>query len=91
MYPMPGKSNYSKKLEAFRAHYKINTGANLDDELLHIIIKISEAHADLKKEIKRNKIVFLSAWDYFLFGLGSLVTATVIASFFIMVFLLLHK
>ena len=88
---MAGLSNYSKKLETFRAHYKINTGENLDDELLHIIIKISEAHADLKKEINHNKIVFLSAWDYFLFGLGSLVTATVIASFFIMVFLLLHK
>ena len=88
---MPVESNYSKKLEIFRAYYKANTGENLDDELLHIIIKISEAHADLKKEFSEKKIVFYGAWDYFVFGLGSLVTATIIACFFITIFLLLHK
>ncbi|MBS1666671.1 MAG: hypothetical protein JST58_04770 [Bacteroidetes bacterium] len=88
---MSSKSNYKKKLEIFRTYYKTNTGENLDDELLHIIIKISEAHADLKKDISTKKIVFLSAWDYFMFGLGSLVTATIMSCFFIILFLLLHK
>jgi hypothetical protein len=88
---MPGISNYNKKLEAFRAYYFMNTGEKLDDELLHIIIKISEAHADLKKDIRSNKLLFSSSWDYFVFGLGSIVTATVIASLFITIFLLLHK
>ena len=91
MRPMPGMSNYNKKVEAFRAYYFMSTGKNLDDELLHIIIKISEAHADLKKDINGNKLLFSSSWDYFVFGLGSIVTATVIATLFIMVFLLLHK
>ena len=88
---MPGKSNYNKKVEVFRVYYFMNTGKKLDDELLHIIIKISETHADLKKDIKANKLLFFSSWDYFLFGLGSIVTATVLASLFIMIFLLLHK
>ena len=88
---MPGMSNYNKKVEVFRAYYFMNTGKKLDDELLHIIIKISEAHADLKKDIKANKLLFSSSWDYFVFGLGSIVTATLMASLFIMVFLLLHK
>ena len=88
---MPEMSRYDKKLEVFRNHYFTNTGKKLDDELLYIIIKMSEVHADLKKDIKSNKVVFTSSWDYFLFGLGSLVTATIMACLFILVFLIIHK
>jgi hypothetical protein len=88
---MPEISRYDRKVEAFRSHYFMNTGKKLDDELLYIIIKMSEVHADLKKDIKNNKVVFTSSWDYFLFGLGSLVTATIMACLFILVFLVIHK
>jgi len=88
---MPRISNYDKKIEAFRSYYLMNTGKNLDDELLHIIIKISEAHADLKKDIRANKPAFYSVWDYFVFGLGSIVTASILATLFILLFLILHQ
>lgn len=63
---------YHKKLEAFKAHYKSEFDVALDDDILYIIIRMNEMQLDFKRQIKTiPEVRFKSAWEYFLYALGS--------------------
>ncbi len=64
-------TEYEKKLEQFRSHYKIKYGVELDDVTLYFFVRVNEMQKDLKREIKKIPAVrFRNGWDYFLYGLG---------------------
>jgi len=83
-------SSHERKIEAFRSHYFLQTGKKLDDEILLILIKISEVHADLKRDNRKSRPQFSSGWDYFVYGMGTIVTATILACLFIALYLIIH-
>lgn len=63
---------YHKKLEAFKAHYKAEFDIALDDDILYIIIRMNEMQLDFQRQIKAiPEVRFKSAWEYFLYALGS--------------------
>ena len=50
--------------------YYTRYGIRLDDELILMLIRISELHGDMKKELRTQpRIQFRHARDYFWFGL----------------------
>ncbi len=59
--------------EEFRHYYYTRHGIRLDDELLLLLMRMSEMHRDLKKEIRRTPPVqFRHGRDYFWYGFGRL-------------------
>lgn len=64
-------TEYQKKLEEFRTHYRNEYQINFDDEILYFFIRVNEMQKDIKKDIqKMPKVTFRTGWDYFLYGLG---------------------
>lgn len=64
-------TEYKKKLEEFRTHYRNEYQINFDDEILYFFIRVNEMQKDIKKDIqKMPKVTFRTGWDYFLYGLG---------------------
>ena len=63
-----------RMLEEFRHFYFTRYGMRLDDELLLLLIRMSELHRDLRKEIRNQpRIQFRHARDYFWHGFGRFV------------------
>ncbi len=57
--------------EEFRHHYYTRHGLRLDDELLLLLMRMSEMHRDLKREVRRRpKLQFRSRRDYLWHGFG---------------------
>ncbi len=57
--------------EAFRHHYYSRHGIRLDDELVLLLIRMSEMHRDLRREIRRSpRVAFRHGRDYFWYGFG---------------------
>jgi len=69
---MPAPPNrHQRRLESFRLHYYSRYGIRLDDELLLLLIRMSELHRDLRREaVGRPQIAFRHPRDYFWYGLG---------------------
>lgn len=64
-------TEYQKKLEEFRTHYRNEYQINFDDEILYFFIRVNEMQKDIKKDIRKMpKVTFRTGWDYFLYGLG---------------------
>jgi hypothetical protein len=64
-------SRYDRQLESYRHHYYTRYGIRLDDELILMLIRISELHGDMKKELRTQpRIQFRHARDYFWYGFG---------------------
>ncbi len=64
-------SRYDRQLEYYRQHYYTRYGIRLDDELILMLIRISELHGDMKKELRtQNTIQFSHAREYYWYGFG---------------------
>ena len=82
-------NDYNKVLEIFRQHYFIKYGVKLDDEVLYFFIRINEMQYDLKKDISAlQEPTFKKGYEYFLYGLGRITGATLIAAVLFTAFLL---
>lgn len=80
-------TEYQKKLEAFRSHYKSEYDINFDDEILYFFIRVNEMQKDIKKDIRNlPKVTFRTGWDYFLYGLGKWLVPSFLLLFSILVF-----
>jgi hypothetical protein len=67
----PALNARQRQLESFRHHYYTRYGIRLDDELVLMLIRMSELHRDLRREMDRQpRIQFRSARDYFWYGFG---------------------
>jgi hypothetical protein len=77
--------------EEFRHHYFIRHGIKLDDEVLMILIRLSQMHRDLRKEIRQMpRVQFRNQRDYFYYGIGRM-TGVAIAVLLLLILLLLFR
>ena len=59
--------------EEFRHFYYTRHGIRLDDELILLLMRMSEMHRDLRREIRRTpRTAFRHGRDYFWHGFGRL-------------------
>jgi hypothetical protein len=85
-------TEYEKKIEQFRAHYKIKYGVELDDVTLYFFVRVNEMQKDLRREIRKIPSVrFRSGWDYFLYGLGKEIYKIIIAIILLIIILVMIK
>ena len=60
-----------RQLESFRHHYYARYGIRLDDELILLLVRMSELHRDLRKDLtSQPQIQFRHSRDYFWYGFG---------------------
>ncbi|MBO9681966.1 MAG: hypothetical protein J7502_04755 [Flavisolibacter sp.] len=85
-------TEYEKKLEQFRTHYKLKYGVELDDVTLYFFVRVNEMQKDLRREIKKIPAVrFRSGWDYFLYGLGKNIPLIMIAVLLFVIIVVITK
>ncbi len=62
---------HERRLEEFRHFYFTRYGMRLDDELILLLMRMSEMHRDLRKEIRNQpRIQLRHGRDYFWHGFG---------------------
>jgi hypothetical protein len=60
-----------RALEEFRHFYLTRHGMRLDDELLLLLMRMSEMHRDLRREVRRRPVLqFRSPREYLWHGFG---------------------
>lgn len=79
---MKKEINYQKALDDLRSLYKREARVDLDNEILHLFIRMNvlqneiiksqkKSQKDLIKEIQSTeKVQFRTKWDFFFYGLG---------------------
>ena len=60
-----------RMLEEFRHFYYTRYGMRLDDEVLLLLMRMSEMHRDLRQEVRRRPVLqFRTTRDYLWHGFG---------------------
>ncbi len=49
-------TEYEKKLEQFRSHYKIKYGVELDDVTLYFFVRVNEMQKDLRRRSRKYRL-----------------------------------
>ncbi len=69
---------HQRMREEFRHHYFTRHGIKFDDEILILLIRISQMHRDLRREIRRTPpLQFRSGRDYLFYGVGRVAGVTI--------------